>query len=204
MTVIGVTGPSGSGKGAVSAIIASLNAEKVCVIDADKVYHNIISPPSNCLDELVSFFGNGIINSDGTLCRPALADLVFGDNNKEKLLLLNKITHKYVVQKVREDVSSALARGCSVCVIDAPLLIEAGIRNDCSFLIAVLASKEIRAGRISARDGISREKALERINSQKSDEFYISNSDGVIFNDGDLEKLRSKVRELLLSRGVDL
>jgi dephospho-CoA kinase len=68
----------------------------------------------------------------------------------------------------------------------------------------VLASKEIRAGRISARDGISREKALERINSQKSDEFYIANSDGVIFNDGDLEKLRSKVRELLLSRGVDL
>ena len=91
MLIIGITGPSGSGKGAASSYLYSKGAK---VIDADAVYHSLITPPSPCIDELVSVFGKGILLDDGGIDRKSLSKLVFGDENKEKLSLLNKITHK--------------------------------------------------------------------------------------------------------------
>ena len=88
MLIIGITGPSGSGKGAVSGYLYSKGFK---VIDADVVYHDLITPPSPCIDELVSVFGKGILLDTGYIDRKALAKLVFGDENKEKLAILNKI-----------------------------------------------------------------------------------------------------------------
>lgn len=204
MYVIGVTGPSGSGKGAVSAIISSLSSKKITVIDADAVYHDIITPPSECLDELVVCFGSDILDDNGYLSRFKLSKKVFGADNKEKLLLLNKITHKYIVKKIRQIVHELSDIGDPVCVIDAPLLIEAGLRDDCSLLISVLADKEVRVNRIAKRDTITEEAAIDRINSQKPDDFYIINSDAVIRNNGDLNALKRSVEDMLSERGVVL
>ena len=93
MFIIGITGPSGSGKGVVSEYLAAKGAK---IIDADCVYHDLITSPSPCIDELVANFGKGILTDNGAIDRKKLAPLVFGESNKEKLLLLNKITHKYV------------------------------------------------------------------------------------------------------------
>ena len=98
MFVIGITGPSGAGKGVVSEYLISQN---VNVIDADVVYHEVISPPSDCLDELVRHFGQHILDRSGALDRAELAKLVFGEDNRERLEILNKITHKYVVERIR-------------------------------------------------------------------------------------------------------
>lgn len=200
MLIIGITGPSGAGKGVLSNILSSLGMH---VIDADMVYHDIITPPSPCIDELVCEFGSNILNSDGTLNRKSLSSLVFGEENKERLLLLNAITHKYVIQKIRDSVAMLTSQGEKHCVIDAPLLIEAGLCKDCDLTIAVLADKNTRLERISNRDGITVESAAMRIASQKPDEFYISNTDYAIYNNTEIEDMRCKIIELLRERKCD-
>ena len=197
MFVIGITGPSGAGKGEVSRLLSSYGA---FIIDADNVYHKIITPPSKCLGELVDFFGDGILNNDGQLDRKTLALCVFGEENRDNLEKLNKITHKYVVDEIRQTI--AALKDISIAVIDAPLLIEADLVSDCDMTIAVLADKEARALRISERDGIDLDAAMSRINSQKTDDYYISNTDAIIRNNADIDTLSSFLLTLLEKRGI--
>ena len=76
MLTIGLTGPSGAGKGTVASLFA---AHGVPSIDTDKVYHDLLIPPSACLDELSARFGTGILTPDGMLNRGALAAIVFAE-----------------------------------------------------------------------------------------------------------------------------
>ena len=201
MFVIGITGPSGAGKGAVSGFLISKN---VNVIDADVVYHEVISPPSDCLDELVSHFGRQILDGSGALDRVELAKLVFGEENRERLGLLNKVTHKYVVERIRVLLKELALAGAKACAIDAPLLIEAGLADDCDLTIAVLSNKQTRAERIARRDRIDMSSAMARINSQKPDEYYVQGSDKVLFNNGDLDELYEQLEKVLTDGGAKL
>lgn len=201
MLIIGITGPSGSGKGAVSGYLYSKGFK---TIDADAVYHDLITPPSPCIDELVAVFGKGILLDSGYLDRKALARLVFGGENREKLSLLNKITHKYVIERINEILSDYKKSGVTACVIDAPLLIEAGIHKDCDLTISVLAQRNTRTERIMGRDGIDRAAAERRISSQKHDDFYKDNTDEVVYNDGDITSLIAKVDSILQKRRIKI
>ena len=199
MTVIGITGPSGAGKGAVSALLQTKYGFNV--IDADRVYHSLVSAPSTCLDEIKTHFGETVINPDGSLDRKALGQIVFEDNGGDKLLLLNNIAHKYVVQEIVNEVQCRKSNNIN-CVIDAPLLLEAQLETYCDFTIAVLADEQIRIDRIISRDNISREKAMARISSQKSDEYYVANTDYTIRNNSDISLLDSSLSEILSKRRV--
>ena len=199
MLVIGLTGPSGSGKGKIAEILSEYNVEH---INADSVYHNILIPPSPCLDELVENFGYKILNAGGQLDRRALGAIVFGDDNKRKLEKLNSITHKYVCARIRQIIRYFESTNCKACVIDAPLLLESGLERDCDFVISVLADKELRAQRIANRDNISFEDANLRISSQKSDSFYIDGADIVVYNNGDEEQLRTSLLDILKDRDI--
>ena len=200
MIIIGITGPSGAGKGAVSEILARKYGYKV--IDADQVYHNIISVPSECVNELVLSFGADILNEVGGINRRSLSKKVFGEENKNKLLLLNKITHKYVISEIEKIISEHEISGAEVCVIDAPLLIEAGVDKICDRVIAVISDKDVRAERIAKRDGIDKEAALLRINSQKSDSFYTDACDFILSNDLHLKELELFIDSCLRALGV--
>lgn len=200
MMIIGITGPSGSGKGAVSEYLKSAYDFKV--IDADRVYHHIISFPSDCVSELAASFGYSIVNSNGGIDRKALSHLVFGEENKDKLLLLNKITHKYVIAEINKLLDEYRESGVEVTVIDAPLLIEAGVDKICDHVLAVVADKSIRADRIASRDGIDKASALLRIESQKPDSFYAKKCDGLLQNDFDLKTLHSLADQYLRNRSI--
>lgn len=199
MTVIGLTGPSGSGKGKIAEILSEFGVRH---IDADAVYHNILIPPSECLDELVEEFGYSILNAGGRLDRRALASVVFGESNRDKLERLNKITHKYVCARIRQIIRHYGHTGECACVIDAPLLFEAGLDGDCDVTLCVLADEWIRAQRIAARDGISCADAALRISSQKPDEFYTSRADFTVYNDGDEAQLREKLLPIISAKGI--
>ena len=159
-------------------------------------------PPSKCLDELVREFGRQILTAGGLLNRETLASLVFGEENRERLLRLNEISHRHVTDKIRKIICSMRAMGAPVCVIDAPLLIEAGLFSVCDFTVSVLADKEIRIERIIARDKISRERATRRIESQKSDEFYIENTSYTVYNNSDKQELFDALSAILNERGA--
>jgi len=199
MTVIGITGPSGAGKGAVSIILREKYSFHI--IDADSIYHSLVSAPSPCLEEITLHFGSCVINENGALDRKALSPLVFGIGNEDKLLLLNKITHKYVIEKILSDIEHCKARSAN-CVVDAPLLFEADLQKYCDFTISVIADEKSRIERIVTRDNISKEKAMERISSQKSDDYYTSRANYVINNNGDISLLESSVAKMLSERSV--
>ncbi len=101
MKIIGLTGPSGAGKGEVGAI---LRERGIPVIDTDRVYHELLVPPSPCLDALVEAFGCDILASDGALDRAALASLVFADTDEAHARheTLNRITHRFVAARASE------------------------------------------------------------------------------------------------------
>ena len=68
--------------------------------------------------------------------------------------------------------------------IDAVALVESGIDKRCAAVVGVTADRETRAARITARDGISREYALMRIDAQPDDAYYAGVCDYMLENCG--------------------
>ncbi len=199
MKLIGITGPTGAGK---SIICDRLQELGIPCIDADRVYHNMLLPPSECLDAIRASFGSDIFSPDGKLDRAELAAIVFAD--PKKLELLNRTVLGHVLCEIRLRISEYRRRGFDTVVVDAPTLIESGFNKECTAVIAVLAPEEHRLVRIKERDSLTEEKALSRIRAQKSDDFYKENADVVIFNDGDLSALVHKTDDILEKLNVDV
>ena len=196
MKVIGLTGPSGSGKGLFGTFLLRNN---VPVADTDAIYHEITGGVGPCMDALRQRFGDAIAKEDGSLNRPVLASIVFcgGEEQAMRCKDLNEITHGYVLREVRIWLAEQRAKGKAWACVDAPLLVESGFHRECDVTVSVLAPKELRLSRIMTRDSISREAALARISSQKTDDFYRQNSDFIIENEGTEEELFARAETVL-------
>ena len=190
MKIIGITGNSGSGKSTISKIL-----QDKCngiIIDADEVAKNMTCSDSKYLQEIANVFGTDVINNN-KLDRKKMADIIFNDKKqKEKM---NRITFEYVVDEIKNKID--LAKEQYDCIIlDVPLLFESKLNELCDYTVGVIAKEEDKICRICKRDNINREKAIQRINSQPSDEFYINNCDYIIDN-SNLEEIIEKVNEML-------
>lgn len=201
MLTIGLTGPSGAGKGTVASLFA---AHGVPSIDTDKVYHDLLIPPSACLDELSARFGTGILTPDGMLNRGALAAIVFAEGHGADLADLNTITHRHILAKTREMLAAYAAQGVPAVLVDAPQLFESGFDAECGFILSVLAPYELRLARIMARDGLDETQAKARLDASHTDDFFRERSDAVMINDGALDAMEAEVRRLLTAWEVDV
>ena len=174
--IIGLTGPIGAGKSTVARILS----EKGCVIvDCDKIAREIVEPGSPVLSVLAKEFGNDILNEDGSLNRPRLAEVTF--SSKENQLKLNSITHPEILKVALSRATKAIKEGKNA-VIEAALLFESGANMLCSASVAVVAPKEERKKRVAARDNLD-EKAIElKMNVQKEESYYTERADFVIRN----------------------
>ncbi len=177
MVIIGLTGGSGSGK---STIASLLRQRGYNIIDADVIARAVVAKGRPALDEIVEEFGRDILLGNGELDRKKLASIVFNDKNE--LLKLNKITHKYVTEIVKKQLAESKS---DISVIDAAALRASGIIDMCDHVIAVIADKDVRIKRIMERDGIDEEAARARIGAQEPDAKYIQYADFVIDNSGD-------------------
>ena len=180
MLLIGLTGGIASGKSVVASRLAEHGAR---VVDADQVAREVVQPGEPALAQLAEAFGPGILADDGTLNRPALGALVFGD--AEKLAVLNGITHPAIAARTQR--LFAQAGPDEVVVYDVPLLVEAGRKDEFDLVVVVDARAETRIGRMMERRGMTREEALHRINSQATDSERLAIADVVIDSDGTLE-----------------
>lgn len=197
MLVIGLTGPSGAGKSTVGQVFASFGLP---VLNADAIYHTLLTPPSECLSDITECFGRDVLSADGTLNRAALASIVF--NDPEELEKLNHITHSYVLRDFRRQMKRLREEGVPAAVFDAPQLFESGADRECNIVVSVLANEETRLHRIMGRDDIPSERAQERMNAQKSDRFFRTHSDYIIENDFGTDSLIPQVRQILRETGV--
>jgi dephospho-CoA kinase len=201
MKVIGLTGPSGAGKGVCDIYFQE---HGISYIDTDKVYHDLLLPPSACAMELACQFGSDIIRDDQTLDRSKLASIVFSDVTGNSLQKLNEISHRYVKEKTLSLLDTLRSQGARAAVVDAPLLFEASFDSFCDFTIAILADRDIRLQRIMSRDSLSREKALERICAQKDDQYYISRANYTLYNNQDQTTLYQSLLDILSKESVSL
>ena len=192
--IIGVCGPSGSGKGVVLEGFERLGFP---TINADKVYHELTSYKSECVTALENEFGENIVNPDGSLNRRELAKLVFsGEGMEERRKRLNEISHKFVIDEIRRIVAE-LSINNKIVAIEAPLLFESGLAADCDVTVCVELANNIRIERICKRDVISRKEARARIKAQLDDRALDRICDYVIDNYGTKEEVYAAVKKLI-------
>ena len=199
MIVIGLTGGSGAGKSLVAKHLLSRGG---AIIDCDAVYAELVDNPSECTAALSKVFGPNILTQNGTLDRPALSRIVFADGGKEKLSLLNATVHPIVISEVKKILTNLSAEGTPYAIIDAPQLFEARAEALCDTTVFVKANRELRASRIMQRDGLTRERALARINAQFSDDYFAERCEHCITNNATENELREQCTSLLDFLGI--
>ena len=183
MLILGLCGSSGSGKGYTCQIFEK---HGVKWIDTDRVYKDLTGPGAPCTNELKDFFGNTVINDDGSLNRKELSRIVFqGQNSLANREKLNEISHYHIRKETEALISKYANEGFKAVIIDAPVLFESGFDKMCSATICVTAPYELKVERIMARDAITEEMAKARLSCQLSDErlrelcdYEIVNSNG--------------------------
>ncbi len=187
MKIIGLTGQSGAGKSAVADILIS---NGYSVLNADKIYHSLISVGSQLSSCLATEFGNDIL-SNGAVDRKKLSNIVF--NDMEALKKLNTITHSAVIKETERQIALLEKDGHDVVFYDAPQLFESGFDKRCDHIIGVLSDENIRLHRIIDRDGLDEESVLNRFRNQKTEDFFKKNCDILIYNNGEAAELEKKV-----------
>ncbi|KAL5511604.1 CAB5 [Sanghuangporus vaninii] len=193
MLVVGLTGGIATGKSTVSSL---LKAHTITVIDADVIARQVVQPGTKAHAEIVRYFGEEILLADGTLDRPKLGAVIFGDEGKRKQL--NSIVHPAVRMEMVRQVIWAWMKGKRYCVIDVPLLIETGMHQWVGLTVVVSCPEEIQLSRLMQRDNIPEEAARARVKSQMPISVKADYADIVIDNTGSLDELRSRVDDLIL------
>jgi dephospho-CoA kinase len=190
--LIGLTGSIGAGKSTVAARLKALGAY---VIDVDEIAREVSSRGSEGLGEIVSTFGEGVLQADGMLDRKKLAAIVFAEEKKR--LALNAILHPRILNAMRERAEEVLAaKKTAIVVYDMPLLIETGEYARVDSVWLVTASDETRIARVMARDACTRDEARRRIAAQMPQQEKRAYAHEIIDNSGDLNALYARVDAL--------
>lgn len=188
MTVVGITGTSGSGKSTIAQIIQQNSSAQT--IDADKIAKEMTEQDTKYLREIVKTFGQNILE-ENKLNRKKLADIIFSDKlQKEKI---DKLTQKYVVSEIKKKVKESKSK---LVLLDVPLLFETKLNEICDITIGVIANKKQKIARICKRDNIDEKQAIARLQSQKEDEFFLNNCDYIVENQ-DEEELKKQIKKIL-------
>ena len=183
--IIGLTGPTGSGKTTVSKAAKDLGFK---VIDCDKLARKAVEKGEEGLKAVVNAFGEDILLANGELNRKELAKKAF--STEEKTELLNKTLLPHIVEKVKAEIN-----GENV-LLDAPTLFESGLDSICKYTVAVLSDENIRKMRIINRDGLTEEEARLRMNAGKKDDYYLKKTDNIIYNNGTEAELYGAATEI--------
>ncbi len=189
--VIGLTGGIGSGKSTVSQFLAELGA---IILDADKVGHEAFKPNTRTWQEVVAAFGKQIITPSGEIDRKKLGGIVFSD--PASLIRLNQIMHPRMYDMMKAKIEEYRRQGVDVVVLEAAILIEANWTSLVDEVWVTVASETTVLKRLKKQRGLEEEQTLARIRSQLSAEERMKRADVVINNDGDLDEVKAKVREL--------
>ena len=186
--LIGLTGGIASGK---STVAGALAARGAVLIDADLLAREAVAPGSAGLDAIAREFGPALVGADGSLDRPALGAIVFGD--PAALARLNGIVHPAVRALSTGRIRAAVAADpAAVIVYDVPLLAEAAagavvVDDHFDLVVVTQATPETRMRRMVDLRGMGREDAARRIRSQANDADRLAIADVVIDTDGTLE-----------------
>lgn len=191
MLSVGLTGNIASGK---SIVESYFEKKGISVINADDVTHELIDKDRNIQQRTKKLFENeDILDENGTISRAKIGKIVFSD--QDKLEELENILHPAVIKKIEEFFDEK--RGEDIVIASVPLLFEIDIQPMFDKTILVCADKKIRLQRLMNRNGYSLEHALERINSQISQEEKRNIADFIIENNNDILELELQINKII-------
>jgi len=190
--VFGLTGGLASGK---STVAARFRALGVPVIDADQLAREVVEVGTPGLAAVVEAFGPEVLQPDGSLDRAKLADIVFHDRDKRRVL--NAITHPRIGAATGERIAALDAAGEQLACYEAALLVENGLADLFRPLVVVSVPASVQAARAMARDGVTEEHARARIASQLPLSAKTAVADYVIDTSGSREETGRRVDEVL-------
>lgn len=190
--VIGLTGGIASGK---STVAQMLTTAGLPIIDADQVVHRLQQPGEPGVQALQAAFGSQIMTDGDELNRAVLGQMVFGDD--QQLAKLNAVMQPMVWDEIWRQVDHFRKLGVPFVVLDVPLLIEEHYDRDCGVVVVVAVDRQTQMRRLMARNNLTTTQAAARIASQMPLANKKRLADVVIDNNGDQEKLRQQVQDLV-------
>lgn len=189
---IGLTGGIASGKSTVSEMI---KARGIPVIDADKIARDVVKRGSETLQQIVDYFGEDILNEDGSLARKKLGAIVFQDEEKRKKL--NAIIHPAIRKQMLLERDQHVANGEKTIVFDIPLLYESNLFHLVDKVLLVYVDEETQLKRLIERDQAGEEDARRRIASQMPLAKKRERADAIIDNSGTIEETEAQLDDIL-------
>lgn len=185
---VGLTGGIGAGKSTVADLFAQRGA---VVIRADELARQVIEKSTSGFDQVVSRFGENILDANGEIDRAKLAAIVF--NDQESLTDLENIIHPLVREKSNQIMNEQTPE--TIIVNEIPLLLEKGMQPLFDFLVIVISSEKNRLARL-IKSGFTKEQVLARMSKQVDDETRKASADFLIVNDGNLDQLEIDVEKI--------
>ncbi|XP_055833361.1 dephospho-CoA kinase [Solanum dulcamara] len=192
MRIVGLTGGIASGKSTVSNLF---KAHGIPVVDADIVARNVLKKGTGGWKKVVATFGEDILLDNGEVDRAKLGQIVFSD--PEKRQLLNRLLAPFISCGILMEVLKLWIKGCSIIVLDVPLLFEAKMDKWTKPIVVIWVEPETQLQRLMTRDGSMEEEAKSRINAQMSLDLKRSKADIVIDNTSSLEALHEQFQKVL-------
>lgn len=184
---VGLTGGIGAGKSAVATIFANLGG---FVIDTDAIAREVVAPNSDGLMEIARVWPQAV--RSGGLDRAALAEIIFSDASARARL--NALLHPHIRRVAME--REAYAKPGQLIVHVVPLLFETGYDRMVDKSVLVVAPLDQRVARVVERDKLDEARVRARMAAQIEPERARLNADFIIENDGNLDHLRERTREI--------
>ena len=193
MLRVGLTGGIGSGKSTASNFFELFGS---FVINADEEAKKILSSNETVQHELISEFGTDIIDVSGKINKTKLARVAFQDEDHQQRL--NSVIHPYIYNSIDDHFNDVLKDGkFDIFIVDGALIFESGYDVHMDYIVVVTALLKNRMERALARQTLSREEILKRIELQWPEEEKVNLADFVIHNDGSEEDLKNNVKILI-------
>ena len=192
--VIGITGPAGCGKSYVCKRVAELT--DTLIIDTDTLAKEQMKKGGISYAGVVKEFGKEILLENGEIDRKKLASIVFGD--EERLKVLNSLTHPNVIKESKRIIKENRDK-VNVILLESALLVDAGCDKMCDLVWYIHTPLKERRERLKVTRGYSDEKIDSVIKSQRRTAFYREHADTVIQNSALLgeEKLKKALKRRL-------
>ena len=186
--IVGLTGGIGSGKSEVSHRFEQLG---VTIVDADLIARQVVAPNTPALSEIAAHFGRELLNSDGSLNRTRLRQIIFTSPNER--IWLESLLHPIIRQETQRQLATHTS---PYCILVSPLLLETDQFQLVDRILVVDTNEQLQTHRAAERDQTSTDQIQKIIATQLSRHQRLNKADDVIVNQGTLAELGEKVHAL--------
>ena len=157
------------------------------VIRGDDIAHDVMAPVTPAWSDVVDFFGEEVLLPDRNIDRKKLGKIVFDD--PQLLNKLNMIMHPRIMERFKDELArTKSSQPKAIVVMEIPLLYETHLDRICDEIWVIWVDRDTQIKRLMARDALTREDAIKRIESQMSLDEKAKRADLVLDNTRGIEE----------------